>query len=84
MFKNFIATLLISVPLLCGAAEKVNINTADREALISVQGIGPSRADAIIADRKQNGAYLSIEDLTRIRGIGNALIEANREQLTVE
>lgn len=84
MKHKLISSILLCLPLLCAAADKVNINTADREQLISVSGIGPARADAIISHREKNGPFATVGDLTQIRGIGNAFIEANKDKLTTE
>src|SRR5687767_7155046 len=51
------------------ATTKVNINTADEAALTSVKGIGKSRAKAILAYREKNGAFKSVDDLTKVKGI---------------
>ena len=55
-----------------GAASSglVNINLADAAALQTLSGVGPSTAQAIIADREQNGSVSSIDDLMRVDGIG--------------
>lgn len=62
----------------------VNVNTADAAALESVPGIGPALAQRIIADRTANGAYDSIDTLTRVSGIGPKLLESLRPHLTVK
>ena len=66
------------------AAEKVNINTADAAALDRVLiGVGPSKADAIIAYRKSHGAFHSADQLAGVKGIGLATIEKNRDRIVV-
>lgn len=50
----------------------VNINMASKEQLMSLPGIGESKADAIIQYREQNGGFASIEDIMQIPGIKNA------------
>jgi competence protein ComEA len=52
----------------------VNVNTAASSALISLPGIGPSKAAAIIADRTANGPFASCSDLQRVHGIGPATV----------
>ena len=79
-------SLLFSALLAGGAtaAEKVNINTADAATLDRVlNGVGPSKAEAIVAHRKQHGAFRSAEDLAEVKGIGLALVEQNRDRITV-
>ncbi|MGH8051593.1 MAG: ComEA family DNA-binding protein [Arenimonas sp.] len=66
------------------AAEKVNINTADAASLDRVLiGVGPSKAEAIVVYRKQNGAFRSADQLTGVKGIGLATIEKNRDRIVV-
>lgn len=56
----------------------VNINEADAEMLSDLLiGIGPSKAQAIIAYRLENGPFATIEELTNVRGIGMATVEKN-------
>ena len=53
----------------------VNLNTADSTALQTLPGIGPVTADKIVKDRETNGPYSSLEDLTRVSGIGPKRVE---------
>jgi competence ComEA-like helix-hairpin-helix protein len=57
----------------------VNINTAEREELMTLPGVGPAIADRIIGGRP----FTSIEDLKRISGIGSNLVENIQEMITV-
>ncbi|HEX4853306.1 helix-hairpin-helix domain-containing protein [Arenimonas sp.] len=83
---SLLSTLLLSA-LLAGAAhaaEKVDINSADAATLDRVlDGVGPSKAEAIVAHRKQHGAFRSADELAEVKGIGLSTIEANRERITV-
>jgi competence protein ComEA len=76
-----LSTILFATILIAG--EPVNINTADKEVLMSVKGIGEKRADAIIEYREQQGPFKSIDQLTDIGGISQTLVETNRETLMV-
>ncbi len=49
----------------------VNINTADKKLLVRLPGVGPVTADSIIQYRKDNGQFKSIDDLTKVKGIGS-------------
>lgn len=51
-------------------AKSININSADKEALQQIPGIGPVTADAILEYRKANGKFKSLSDLTKVKGIG--------------
>lgn len=53
-----------------GIPKDVNINTADKEMLTLLPGIGPVLAEAILAYRKDNGNFKSIDELTKVKGIG--------------
>ena len=80
--KTLLAVCLLIPTVLF--AETVNINTADKETLMtSIKGVGETRAEAIIAYREQNGAFNSIEELTEVRGIGASIVEKNMENLSI-
>ncbi len=64
--------------------KKVNINTADREALIALPGIGPRLAERILQYRMQHGAFMRVEDLMRVRGIGPRKLERLRPLVSVQ
>ena len=53
----------------------VNINTADKELLTQLPGIGPVTADIILKYRKDNGQFKSVDELTKVKGIGNKTLE---------
>ncbi|NRB57509.1 MAG: ComEA family DNA-binding protein [Salinicola sp.] len=61
----------------------VNINEASVEALTTLPGIGAVKAQAIVDDRKANGDYKSLEDLTRVDGIGEATVANLSEKATL-
>lgn len=52
------------------AVKEVNVNTADKEMLTQIPGVGPATADAIVKYRKANGKFKSANDLLNIKGIG--------------
>ena len=60
----------------------VNLNTASRELLETLPGIGPARARAIIDDREQNGLFQSVEEVTRVPGIGSGIYNSIRPLVT--
>ncbi|MBD3766869.1 MAG: ComEA family DNA-binding protein [Gammaproteobacteria bacterium] len=62
------------------AAQKVNVNTADAAQLASaLSGVGEKKAQLIIAWRKENGPFRSLDDLGKIKGFGPKLIERNKD-----
>ena len=82
--RKIILAVMLVLPTLLFAGEAVNINTADKEALMTIKGIGERRAEAIIAYRKEHGEFKSVEQLADVKGIGVALVESNRNNLSIE
>ena len=62
---------------------KVNLNTAGKEELMTLSGIGESRADAIIAYREANGPFGSVEEIMNIEGIKEKMFEKIRGSIEV-
>ncbi len=65
------------------ASKKVNINTADVAALMTLPGIGQSYAERIIAYRTEHGPFTSIDELDNVSGIGQATIAKLRDAVTI-
>ena len=61
----------------------VNLNTADIAALMTLPGIGESRAKAIISYREQHGAFAKIEDIMKLSGIKQAAFSKIKDKITV-
>ena len=84
---NALKSLLLSLVLFSGVAlagAPVNVNTADAPAIASaMQGVGLKKAEAIVAYRKEHGAFKSLDQLASVKGIGLKTVEKNREMLTV-
>jgi competence protein ComEA len=83
-----ISSLLLSAGLvlcsLTAVAGPVDINTADASTLAKeLNGVGPSRAQAIVAYRNEHGPFKSVDDLALVKNIPRKLIENNRESLRV-
>ncbi|MCY3759089.1 MAG: helix-hairpin-helix domain-containing protein [Acidobacteria bacterium] len=84
LYKKFACVLLVSLAPGLVLAGPVNINTANAETLaMELTGVGPALAAAIVADREANGEFPSPEALTRVRGIGNHVLEANDGNILV-
>lgn len=84
MLRKILFTLLLCLSFQVLAASPININTADKETLMNIKGIGEKRAEAIIVYREKNGAFKSIDDLSSVQGIGQSIIDKNRDSLTVK
>lgn len=61
----------------------VNINTADISELMTLSGIGESKAKSIVTYREENGLFESVEDIKNVSGIGDALYENIKDMITV-
>ncbi|MDR5866094.1 ComEA family DNA-binding protein [Halomonas koreensis] len=77
-------TLLMSLaaPALAQEMAPINVNTADAATLAELPGIGEVKAAAIVEDRQANGDYAAAEELTRVRGIGEATVADLADQVT--
>ncbi|MDO5770330.1 MAG: ComEA family DNA-binding protein [Psychrobacter sp.] len=63
---------------------KVNINTATEGELVLLKGIGSSKAQAIVLYREMLGPFITVDELTRVKGIGEKTLAKNRHRLTVQ
>ena len=61
----------------------VDINTADAALLMTLPGIGQTRADAIVAYREQHGSFSTIEDIMKVDGIKEGSFAKLRDRITV-
>ena len=78
-----VAIGLLSLSALAFAAE-VNINTADAETISAeLNGIGLSKARAIVEYRKKHGPFRSVDDLSLVKGIGERTVDKNRADIDV-
>lgn len=62
---------------------KVNLNTAGKEELMTLTGIGEAKAESIIRYREENGEFQTPEDLMKIEGIKTGVFDKIKEQITV-
>ncbi|MFO7787179.1 MAG: ComEA family DNA-binding protein [Halospina sp.] len=66
-------------------SETVNINTASADTLAdALHGVGPAKADAIVAWREEQGEFTTPEHLEEVDGIGPATISDNREKIRLD
>lgn len=65
--------------------QQVDINTASATELAEVLvGVGPSKAEAIVAYREANGAFEHIDELISVRGIGLSTVDRNRDRILLD
>ncbi|MCH8249999.1 MAG: ComEA family DNA-binding protein [Proteobacteria bacterium] len=77
------ALVLLTLPVLLFAGQ-VNINTADAETIAAeLNGIGPSKAKAIVAYRTKHGPFRSVDDLSLVKGIGERTVERIRTDVQI-
>jgi len=64
------------------ATKKIDLNKADAKTLSkSVKGIGLKRAEAIVKYREDHGKFNSLEDLAKVKGIGERFVKSHKSQL---
>lgn len=62
----------------------VNLNTASKEELETVNGIGPQKAEAILEYRRRNGPFKKVDDLKKVSGFGDKSVKSMRSELSVD
>ena len=79
-----LAVCTLMLPLMAFAGP-VNVNTADAETISAeLQGVGLSKALAIVDYRKAHGPFKSVDDLTLVKGIGERTVEINRANILLK
>jgi competence protein ComEA len=81
--RNLVRSLIFSLlPAGAALAGPVNLNSADAATLAKeLDGVGPAKAQAIVEDRQKNGPFRSAEDLLKVDGIGDKVLEQNRNNI---
>lgn len=82
MKKLLYALFAWLVAIQCAFAA-ININSASEAELEKLSGIGPVKAKAIVEERKKNGPFNSIEEIKRVKGIGDATLNKLRSEISV-
>lgn len=85
-FAFLLKSLLLSLALAASAfaADKVDINRADApELAATLNGVGLTKAEAIVAHRDQNGPFESADQLAEVKGIGLRTVDKNRERIEI-
>jgi competence protein ComEA len=81
-FVPFIVFIALVLAAPAFAATQVDINSADARTLAqSLDGVGLTKAEAIVAYRKIHGPFRTIEDLAKVEGIGPRILEENRSSI---
>ena len=80
--KNLLVLLFAVIAPVASVAGPVNVNTADAATISAeLQGVGMSKAQAIVEYRNSHGPFKSYEDLTLVKGIGVRTVEINRANI---
>ncbi len=80
----YLAVCMLTLPIVA-VAGPVNVNTADAETISAeLQGVGLSKALAIVDYRKAHGPFKSVDDLTLVKGIGERTVEINRANILLK
>ena len=83
--RRFVQALIASLLPAVAWAGPVNVNTADAATLArELDGIGPVKAQAIVEYRQKNGPYRSAEDLLKVEGIGQRVLDQNRANIRLD
>lgn len=83
--RRSVQILIASLAPFVAWAGPVDINKADAQTIAKeLQGVGLSRAQAIVAYREKNGAFKSVDDLRKVKGIGARTLELNRANIRIE
>lgn len=80
--KRLFLVLVMLVAFSGVAVAAVNINTATKEELTSIKGVGEKRAQEIIDYRTKNGPFKTVDDLEKVPGIGPGLMKQIRSQVS--
>lgn len=78
MKKLFLVLVMMCMYLFAG----VDLNTASKNELMTLKGVGESKAQAIIEYRKTN-KFNSIEDIKNVKGIGDKIYNDNKDKMSV-
>jgi competence protein ComEA len=80
----YLAICMLTLPIVA-VAGPVNVNSADAETISAeLQGVGLSKALAIVDYRKAHGPFKSVDDLTLVKGIGERTVEINRANILLK
>jgi competence protein ComEA len=81
--KKLLLALVLWFAVSGVALAVVNINTATKEELTSLKGVGEKRAQEIIDYRKKNGDFKTVDDLEKVPGIGPGIMKQIRSNISV-
>lgn len=80
---NRILMLLAALLFSGAAAAALNLNTATKDELVALPGIGPAKAQAIVDYRNQNGPFKSVDEIRKVKGIGEKLFLQIKPEIAI-
>jgi competence protein ComEA len=84
-YRSYVQALVASLLPVAAWAGPVNVNSADAATLArELDGIGPVKAQAIVEYRQKNGPFRAAEDLLKVDGIGERVLEQNRGNIRID
>jgi competence protein ComEA len=81
MLRMLLALVVLLVSGVAMAA--LNLNTATREDLVALPGIGPAKAQAIVDYRNQHGPFRTVDELRKVKGIGEKLFLQLKPEVSI-
>ena len=92
MFRSALGSIVLAGALLAGtvnaafaADNEVNINTASAELIAQeLVGVGQSKAYRIVEYREAHGPFESTDELIEVKGIGESIVERNRDRIVIQ
>ena len=81
--RKLLLALILCFAITGAAVAAVNINTASKDELVTLKGVGEKRAQSIIDYRTKNGPFKTVDDLEKVPGIGPGIMKQIKSQISV-
>jgi competence protein ComEA len=78
-----VLVMLVALFLSGAVAAALNLNTATKDELVALPGIGPAKAQAIVDYRNQHGPFKSVDEIRKVKGIGEKLFLQIKPELSI-
>ena len=88
-FSSFFVSMVLFGCIIFGGTlsfagmDKLDLNTATTEQLITLPGIGPELAQRILDYKKEHGPFKSVDELTNVKGVGKVKLTKLRDAVTI-
>jgi competence protein ComEA len=81
--KYLVVVICLALISVVAQAQTIDINTATATELETLKGIGPAKAKAIVEYRTEHGAFQSVDDLSKVKGIGPKILSGIKDKVSV-